>query len=222
MRARASLRDEIYQDILDLLLGGAYQPGEVVNIDALSRTLDVSPTPIREALVELEHTSLVERTARRGYRVASPLSGKQIKDLMEVRTILELQALKRAYPTVDSWIDELTLAHDEHVKAFEYLPRAEKSQEYSAIRHYFEADWHFHSIIFENAGNEYLSKVLEGLAFQMHRLRQTVGHGKSDGADATCEHSKILHALQERNEKASKLAVKSHLNKVLKRSVADS
>ena len=97
-RRRAALRDEVYSTILDMLLGGVFQPEESLSIDGLARDLDVSPTPVREAMVEMEHTGLVERLARRGYRVAPPISTEQIRKLIDVRKLLELQAVDWAYP----------------------------------------------------------------------------------------------------------------------------
>ena len=53
---------------------GAVGANAPVSIDGLAQILDVSPTPVREALARLEMTGLVRRFARRGYRVAPPIA----------------------------------------------------------------------------------------------------------------------------------------------------
>ena len=65
---RRGLRDHVYDHILQLLLSGDAAPGERLSIDTIARQLDVSPTPVREAMVQLERTGLVTREALKGYR----------------------------------------------------------------------------------------------------------------------------------------------------------
>lgn len=68
----------------------AWPLGKPLGIDGLAQQLDVSPTPVREALVQLESTAMVTRTALRGYRVAPLLSGRQLTDLFDARLLLEV------------------------------------------------------------------------------------------------------------------------------------
>lgn len=60
-----------------------------LNIGALSRELNVSQTPLREALARLEHTGLVRREALKGYRVAPLFSETELIKLMDARLVLE-------------------------------------------------------------------------------------------------------------------------------------
>src|SRR3954447_24962481 len=89
---RRALRDGVYDAILEMLLAGQATPGESLAIDGLARQLGVSPTPVREALVQLEHTGLVTRAALKGYRVAPPLNPAGVAELMDAR------ALRRGAP----------------------------------------------------------------------------------------------------------------------------
>src|SRR5690606_5880841 len=69
---RRGLRDRVYDLILEMLLEGDVEPGSRLSIDTLAKQLDVSPTPVREAMVQLERTGLVTREVLKGYRVAPP------------------------------------------------------------------------------------------------------------------------------------------------------
>lgn len=92
---RKVLRDDVYDAILELLMSGEITPGTSLGIDPLARRLGVSPTPVREAMVQLEGTGLVERTALRGYRVADPLTAAQLAEIIDARVILETGAIER-------------------------------------------------------------------------------------------------------------------------------
>ncbi len=90
------LRDRVYDRVLEFLMGHDVEPGMRLSIDGLARTLGVSPTPVREALVQLERTGLVTREANKGYRVAPPLAGDQLEALFDARLIVESGAVELA------------------------------------------------------------------------------------------------------------------------------
>src|SRR5690625_7557013 len=70
---RQVLRAEVEELILERLLESRWSPGSRLSIDGLARDLEVSPTPVREAMVSLERSGLVEYVALRGYVFAPML-----------------------------------------------------------------------------------------------------------------------------------------------------
>jgi DNA-binding GntR family transcriptional regulator len=56
-------RDRVYDALVDLLISGRVAPGQALRIEHLANLLDVSPTPVREALAKIEATGLVTRVA---------------------------------------------------------------------------------------------------------------------------------------------------------------
>src|SRR5699024_3648519 len=93
--------------------------GERVSIDGLARRLNVSPTPVREALVGLERTGLVVREALRGYRVSPPLDREQLQELFIARETVETTATMLATPADDELLSTLAAAQAEDEKAGE-------------------------------------------------------------------------------------------------------
>src|SRR3712207_531109 len=79
--SRRVLADDVYEQIRGLIMSDGIAPGARVNIDEIARQLDVSPTPVREALARLESEELVSRLPLRGYRVTDLLNRKQVDDL---------------------------------------------------------------------------------------------------------------------------------------------
>src|SRR5690625_5591325 len=70
---RQVLRAEVEELILERLLESRWSPGSRLSIDGLARDLEVSPTPVRGAMVSLERSGPVEYVALRGYAVAPML-----------------------------------------------------------------------------------------------------------------------------------------------------
>jgi len=223
--ARRALRDGVYDAILEKLLDGSAPPGSSLGIDPLARELGVSPTPVREALVQLEHTGLVSRVALKGYRVAPPLSAEQLLELFDMRTILETAAVQRAAAHADELVPELRAAHARHVLAAHEVQKrrapGERPADFTDLREYFAADWEFYLTIIRAAGNRFLAQAAESLSAHVHRLRQTVHHGTMDMDQAIEEHAAILAAFETGDPAAVQEAMRSHLSAVAQRVSAD-
>jgi DNA-binding GntR family transcriptional regulator len=222
---RRALRDGVYDAILEKLLDGSAPPGSSLGIDPLARELDVSPTPVREALVQLEHTGLVSRTALKGYRVAPLLSPDQLAELMDMRRILETAAAERAVPHTADLVPELQAAHARHVLAAHRVRKLrgtdDEPTDFADLREYFAADWEFHLTIIRAADNRFLTQSVESLGAHVHRLRQTVDHGTMDLEQAIAEHAAILAAFESGDPERPVAAMREHLEAVALRASAD-
>lgn len=223
--ARAVLRDGAYDQLIEMLLGGTLEPGTNLSIDGLARQLGVSPTPVREALVHLEHTGLVSRLALRGYRVAPSLSEHEISDLADARNLIELNALDKALERRELLLPKLREAHQRHVEvvaALERLGDAEaEADRISNLRHYFETDWAFHIAIIDHADNPFVRRMADTLGAHVHRMRQTVQHGLTDSREAVAEHGHVLQAIVDDDADGARRAMRAHLDGVRARSIAD-
>ncbi|MDT0317275.1 GntR family transcriptional regulator [Streptomyces millisiae] len=222
---RRALRDGVYDAILEKLLDGSTPPGSSLNIDSLSRELGVSQTPVREALVQMEHTGLVARTALKGYRVAPPLSADQMTELMDARAVVELAAVERAALRAADLLSELRAAHARHVLAAHEVARLRSGEGpptgYADLRECFTADWAFHLVIIRAGGNHFLTQMAESLNAHAHRLRQSVDHGTFDTDQAVTEHAAILAAFESDDPTAPVEAMRAHLTAIDRRSHAE-
>jgi DNA-binding GntR family transcriptional regulator len=106
---RQGLTDHVYTQLYDNLLSIVLPPGERVNIDAVARAMQVSPTPVREALARMEGEGLVVKRPLAGY-VAAPLrSPTELGQLLDVRERIEpwlaglaADKIRRGHGTVDA------------------------------------------------------------------------------------------------------------------------
>src|SRR5688572_12275293 len=80
---RQPLVDGVHHAPVDMIMNHTFDPGERLNIDALARTLGVSPTPIREAMARLESEGLIAKEPRRSYTVAPLISLDDLRALID-------------------------------------------------------------------------------------------------------------------------------------------
>lgn len=218
---RRGLREQVYDSVLRMLLDGRIASGERLSIEDVARTLNVSPTPVREAFVMLERTGLVSRVAQRGYRVAPPLDQQQLAELFDARLLLEVEAARLAHARRDELLVELrriTAEHDEHAaRIIEY--GSDRSVPIEATQAYFTTDAAFHNAIFQLAGNRYLVDMYDSLGALTHRMRQTALRGPEDVREASREHHGILDAYAAGGADAAAEAMRQHIGNVRSRSL---
>lgn len=220
--SRRALRDQVYDRILELLLSGEIEAGERLSIDTMARELAVSPTPVREALVQLERTGLVTREALRGYRVAPPLDADQLVELFDARLMLEETAARLAARAVEQMLPELREAQVRHRAASKDVLAAGKGGKpvpLPVTHQYFDADRAFHDVIFAHSGNRYLIEMYDGLGALTHRMRQAALRGPEDVREAVAEHEAVLKAFETAPESAAE-ALHRHVSGVRNRSLS--
>jgi DNA-binding GntR family transcriptional regulator len=211
---RTSLADDVYDELLTRLFDDTLPPGTALNIDALSKDLDVSPTPVREALARLEATGLVRREALRGYRAAPMLNAKELDDLMYTRSVIEPANAGLAAAHIDA---DFLRTLDESIDKLSTAPRGPSFADYHA---YWQADEQFHDVIAKRADNTFLYRAFESLGGQAQRFRMFGGLGVSDADFAIAEHRAIRDALATGEPATATAAMREHILNVRARSLA--
>jgi len=199
-----SLTDHIYQHIKELIVTNGFKPGERLQEQELADQLNVSRTPVREAISRLGAEGLLTIIPRRGVFVTKPCT-KDIKDIYEVREALEVLAVELLVPKLtDRDIKNLQQLIDDFKKSFD-----EKQFEKC-----FELDRKFHDQIIKLSQN---SKIVDfntqmGAFVSVTRLM----HCDDEGLQArTCqEHIDILNALTDRDLKSAVHYMRQHIRRV--------
>jgi len=191
------LTELAYDRLLKLILNGTLGAGTLLHELALARELDISRTPVREALVRLEAEGLVARHAGRALVVReAPI--REFMEVLRVRSILEAEAVGPACANISL----ATLA--ELRRAFEHMLARNTPDTEDHMR----ADDALHDAILNACGNTVLAELARGL-----RRRTRIFNFKSipDRFVPGChEHLAIVSALERRDEVAAKSALKSH------------
>lgn len=212
---RQLLADYVYQELLSSLMDGRLEPGSGIGIDRMAAELEVSQTPIREALARLEATGLVRREALKGYRVAPLFTAEELGELMDARAVIEPAIAERACAqATPALIDGLREAVDDLRGA----PTGPTFAEYGA---YWEADERFHRLIAEQGHNRFLLNAYNALGGQVQRFRFFGNLGVTDAEHAIAEHTRILDAFAAGDPEAAREAMLEHISRVRDRAVKD-
>lgn len=184
-----------------MIVSGKLASGQAVSESELSRRLDVSRTPIHEAVGQLVKDGLVIQERNRRPVVAS-FSTDDIFDVYEMRRILESEAAAKAA----SRIDKLTLSQlDTAAKQFQ----SAKGKR-TVIRRWVEFDDQFHTAIAAACGSPRLETDIQRYRL-LHRVFNRTHDDPTVLDQAYQEHAIILDALRKRDEQAARSAMNDHI-----------
>lgn len=150
--------DYIYQELRRQLFNKELAPGQRLPEVAIAKTLEVSRTPVREAVRRLAAEGLVELLPNIGARVISP-TPEEIEDCFDIRTDLECLAIKRAARKISKL--QLFLLE-------ESIEEEEKVFPTRNLEQYIEKNSKFHSIIAEASGSSILSGYVNNIIERSH------------------------------------------------------
>jgi DNA-binding GntR family transcriptional regulator len=196
--------DVAHRAIREKVLRGELPLDEPINAKRLAEELGVSMPALRQALEGATRAGIIERQPRRGWCVI-PLTSVEVRDLFRVRLRLEPLALKYAIRRItDETLDALEAEN-------ERIYRLKNPSRYD-IR---QADYNFHTTLFEASGRRVLAAVLEPL---LQRL--FVYPGKKRVSDTSNEHQSILDAIRQRDQHNAVQALRAHLKESARRYLA--
>jgi DNA-binding GntR family transcriptional regulator len=201
---RSVLADRVYELIKMKLMDNVVEPGARLSIDALSRDMQVSATPIREALARLESDGLVVKRAHRGYTAAPRLDARALDELFRIRMLLE--------PASASWAAQAATARQ--IAAMEDMIAAMSEpvtgDSYESYRAFAAQDAAFHLALAEASGVGLMVDILTRLRphTQLYRLYYTVGISE----DTVAEHSRVIEAVSRRDAASAAEAMAAHLS----------
>jgi DNA-binding GntR family transcriptional regulator len=185
--AKLSLPDLAYETIVEAIVDGRLGSGTRLSIDHLARELDMSNTPIREALSRAAAERLVNQQPNRGYTVAPLLSEDDYHHLFNVRHLLEVHALSvGALDTID--LSRLVTFNAK-------MAEASSGPSYREFSSFNKQDRDFHSALVRASGNPFLISAWDNLHFHLHVGRLYTGAGVIDRTEALEEHTAIIDAL---------------------------
>lgn len=175
-------------------------PGQAILEREISEALEMSRTPVREALVRLETEGVVKLVPRRGF-IVEPIEGK---DLAEIYAIIE---------ALDGLAIELATAHvtDPLLDGLESIIRSQQEcLDREDLARWSALDDEFHERIVRTAGNERLTAVIDSYSDQTYRARlYTIGERPLPVRSIT-EHSAMIAAMRARDGRAARMLMQSH------------
>ncbi|MEO0562210.1 MAG: GntR family transcriptional regulator [Chloroflexota bacterium] len=206
---RASLADIAYEAILEAIVDLTLTPRSRVNMDALAAELNMSNTPIREALARLTTTGLVQQISNRGFIVAPFLSISEYHHLFDVRCLLETNALRAAHFST------------EDLEALDELAQAISAMEYGTTYKHFIGNLHvdesFHLRLIQASMNRFYVDAWRSLNFYSHVSRlhtQTEALDNDSYKNSLADHVEIVQLLRDEQREQAVEKLHAHIRSV--------
>ena len=196
---RGSRGGHAYQKLRDALKSGALKPGDRIMEVPMAEQLNVSRTPVRDAIRRLESEGLLEHEPRSGLVVAT-LDRRAVAELYEMREVLEGTAA-RLFTRHSSDVEVehlLELVREER--------RLQDSPEELANHNH-----RFHVQIHLGAHNRYLEKALEAVNSSLWLLGKSQMLMPHRAKTALSEHMELAKAIQKRDADLAESLARKHV-----------
>lgn len=179
----------IYKKLRRSIIMGTRESGERLNVEEIAHEYNTSVTPVRDALQMLSHEGLVEIKPRSGYFVKS-ITLKQLRDLLDVRRVLELTAIERA----------ALRATEEQIEEMRHVHAGYTGDDDESYDRYTDENRRFHYLLARASGNNELAELVGSLHDRLARFMVMRRAGKT----MENTHEKIIEALQAQDVEAAR------------------
>jgi DNA-binding GntR family transcriptional regulator len=201
IEAPVPIRQKVYDFLRNEILSNHIPAGERLVEGRLAKQINVSRTPVREALHILEMEGLIESIPRVGYRVKE-LSWEDVEELCEIRAVNEILAarwaMKRILPR-----ELAELKHN--------IDTAEAEIQAGHPECFAERDAEFHEMLVNASGSRRLLELCQMLRRHMLRYRVESLYVAESGLRAVSGHRRVLECLEKKDEMGIEAAIRDHL-----------
>lgn len=200
MKKQSNLTFRVYQRIIELMLNYEIVPGQRLVFVDLAKQLNVSRTPVNNALSILAQQGYLDFVPNQGYSVHT-LTQKEAENHFEIREVLEVGFIGNAIRNMDA----------QHIQNFKkHKINYEKAIEEFVTRKLFILDTEFHAAIIDMVGNDILSAQYRDICqkiFLRFRIEDLRLHRIVEIKD---EHNELFEAICLKDVERSKELVRTH------------
>lgn len=197
-----NLKTKAYDYIKALIISGEYPPNHIISEEIIQKELNMSRTPVREALIKLQSENFINILPRRGVFVA-PITIKKAREIFEIRNMIEPQIVAQITPTIDK--EELKKIRMKLTTDLSHFTKAEKKE------FFIKVDSTLHMFLYEQNGNETLIKTMEAIIDQNQRFRFSTFFANSRDENTLKEHLEIIDAMMNDDAEGARDAMIRHL-----------
>ena len=193
MLTKINLRDQVRDYLLAEMITGNLRTGKTINLAALSRDLNISVTPIREALTQLQQAHIIKAVPNRGFIIAE-LDVKEAKDLYGLVANLEVMAIENSEFTEED-IANLIKQQEVFENAKDAITR-------------IQADLEFHRLLTRGYENDLALQILNDLKTRIFFYEKAFTNDDSFYNKSDNQHESIISAIADDNVPTASLLLK--------------
>lgn len=201
---KASLRERVFQTIRQSILDGKYKPGDTLRESTIAKELNVSRTPVREAIRQLQLEGLV-RSIPNKETVVCGITEADVQDIFMVRGRLEGVAGRLAAERI---------TEEELEKMEEILELTEFYANKGDISRLEALDHTFHDAIYNATKSKIIKQVLSDFHTYIQQVRKKSMATPGRVNSLIAEHRAIYKAIKNRDGDKAEELINDHLKKV--------
>jgi len=202
-RKASTLREQAYDIIKNAIMSGVFKPGQALVEEQLAQQLGLSRTPLREALVLLEHDQYIKMIPYKGTFVTN-LTVKEVKEIFQIRELLEPEAVCMA-------LDHITVEEIDHLRDF--FEKSKDRVNQGDLDTFLATNKLIHDKLLEYGENETLRSLIMGYIEKIHRYQRMI-HAWDDPTyimDEFNEHCTLIEELYHKDKQKIKELMIVHL-----------
>lgn len=206
MIRKISYKDQVYEHLKQAIIMGDMKTGEIYSEQMIADKLEVSRTPVREAILQLRFENLVDVFSGRGFSVR-PISFFDVQQIIQARTAIETASLRTLIIGLDTAEGQNILAQMEScIKQDMPASLAEKDN-----YNFMQVDMEFHMLSVSFTGNEFFIQVMNMMRTRLEQAIVSSLKKQNRTLAAIDEHEKIFSAVKLRDTDGSIRALVTHM-----------
>lgn len=199
----SSLKQSVIERLRESIITGELELGQPLSERVLAERLNVSKTPVREAIAQLRVEGLVLVYPQRGAYVFTPTDA-DVVEMCELRQALEAAALKMA---IERHPDTTAMALEPIVV------RMVRAQQNSDRAEYLKEDSLFHEAFFSSCGNSLMRQTYDMQVGKISALRTHLARRPGHTESSFAEHQEILQAVKNRDPARALATLDTHIGR---------
>ncbi len=197
LQVRPNYVDEVYRVLLDAISDGSLAPGTRITQEEVAEQLNVSRSPVLQAMQLLKKNGLLQDAEGRGVMVA-PLDINQIRHLYEIRSVLEVLAARLA-------------AERKEVIDRDLIVKGRQIAQSNIVRAMIDADEAFHKAIYKASGNPLIALTAEVHWAHLRRVMGALLQSEDQRMSVWDEHEKLADAIETGDVKIAVSVAEEHM-----------
>ncbi len=204
---KSALRYKAYETIKSKILNLEIKPGDKIHENDFAKSLNISRTPVREALLLLQQEGLVICSNNLGFLV-NRYTRKDADEYFKVREVIEELVISLV-------VERITDQEQSYLK--NCLNKAKTSAKRKKLNEFIQCIKEFHDLLYSATKSKVLIEVISRLADKFHLLRTVVLSSPGAMANSIAQHAEMLKAIENKDKKKCRWLMKNHLEEARKR-----
>ncbi|WP_199229028.1 GntR family transcriptional regulator [Sporanaerobacter acetigenes] len=200
------IREIVFMELKKAIFDGRIKEGEHLVENMIAEKMNVSRTPVREALRQLEAEGLVINIPRRG-AIVKGITMKDAEEIYDLREVLEGLMVRLACQN---------RTEEDISRLNQILVLMEKAVQEKKYNKYLELHKDYNDIILSSSKNKKLQLMMENIYEYLTSLRSVSLYSQDRRVLAIEEHRQIVNAIDKRNEVEAEKLARSHVKKAKK------